>query len=42
MININKIKGNILKDSSKLQDVLKVLNTKEHKICIVATINKFP
>ena len=42
MININKIKGNILKDSSKLQDVLKVLNTKEHKICIVCNNKQIP
>lgn len=42
MIKINKIKGNILKESSKIQDVLKVLNTKEHKICIICNNKQIP
>jgi dTDP-glucose pyrophosphorylase len=42
MIRISKIKKNILKENSKLQDVLKILNTKEHKICIVCDNKNIP
>ena len=42
MIKINKITGNILNEDSKLQDVLKILNTKEHKISIICNNKKVP
>ena len=42
MIRISKIRGNILGENSKLQDVLNILNKKEHKICIVSNKKKIP
>ncbi len=42
MIRINKIKGNILEENSKLQDVLKILNIKKHKICIICNSKRVP